>query len=59
MKDKSELEFNTEVTVFGEHGTIHDLCEKNANMVKVRMVNGRFPGTVMLVVLNKVKKGFR
>jgi hypothetical protein len=59
MKDKSELEFGTRVTVFGEHGTIFDLCENNEKMVKVLMATGRFPGTVMLVVLNKLKKGFQ
>lgn len=59
MKSKDGLEFGTEVTIFDEHATVHDLCPNNSKVIKVRMVTGRFVDHVMIAVLSKTKKGFR
>lgn len=58
MENKDKLEFNTKVNVYGENARIHDLCENNTAMVKVRMENGRFTGDVLLAVLKSVKLGW-
>ena len=59
MESKDGLEFNTKVTIFGEHGTVWDLCENNASIIKVLMENGRFADDVLIAVLSKVKLGWR
>lgn len=58
MRDKQGLEFGTEVNTSGDNATVYDVLVKNESMIKLRMVTGPYKGSVMLVVLRRVEKGF-
>lgn len=56
MESKIDLEVGTPVNVLGVKAEIYDLVKSNTAVVKVRMLEGKTEGDVLLAVLKQVER---